>query len=1504
MSDLNSTTAEYLGSVSKLKSFKNKIKFILPMLILLTVIGVFWWLKLIGITMAGDAFCGLVEHTHTEECYETVLVCTRADAPHVSEDAGSAEASDAETEIQDTETETQAAPVSEKSPDTTEADNEHVHSDTCYEKKLKCGIEEHTHTGSCYSDLDADKESAADWEQTFSSVSADLPPMRRLTAIAATQIGYRESVLNFTADENGTRFGYTRYGEWYGNPYGEWSGMFAAFCLRYAQITEVPVSAGAETMRIEWEKAGIYRGPVGYEPFEGDIAFLDKDKNGTADAVAIILTKENDTLSVIEGDVEGEVVRAAYPVSDGVILGYGMTEKGSSPVKIGEGNVQTYLDGVSAQALQTVAHTISYSASILTGGSNFVIYTYSGADAYAFDGNGRAVRIYIDAQGQITADVTDPNILLWSFSSSGGTNSYLIRNVSTGKYMHAFPNNGSGVTTTGAYPSVMHPQADGTVKIKSNSEFAMLNSAKDSFVMTRTEASAAKYSFGISGRCTVWFDGTCGGLMTYSGSPDNGYVAEIGSVMKLPSTWQSPPKYDYVIKGWYDIVGKKYYAPGAEVKITGNTVFYPDWVAASYDVGHFNSDAINTVSSSEFVTVHVFDYNALFNLLSETVSVDISSTGHTEKWSLLTSGNNPYNGEPTLGFIFRDWDRGNEDISYPQNHNAVNNPTNSGSVYSGLYNDRLGELLFGTDNSFDPVSGTGVIGKQYLGEGDGLFRLMTDPSDEHYGYYYYDSDRNAASYNQSEGRFYVYDYLECTKDSATSNDAVGKYSDFLPLNSPYANTNGNNVTTYTYNGTHGEYEGTTHYMYDAKYSDQNNSPDNVGANFWFGMSVDVDFYLPRSPGYKEADGSWGNQDLWGKDLHFKFSGDDDVWVFVDGELVLDLGGIHGVESGDVNFSSGIVTVNGTQTRTLYDIEPGEHVLTIYYLERGSSRSNCAIYYNLAPRFSLDIQKEDVLSGEILDGAEFAVFEDIDCTLPVELWTSKEAHERGDAPTNVFTVTDGSAKMWGLSPGITYYIKETKPPGAEGYSRARGIICLYIDKRVISSSTVEIAPEWDVVNGEPISVSPGFTVHGFRIEDETQSAFIRITNAQDWVVETTTVAVNKKWNDTLDHTYDSVTVYLTVKDPNGTVRRIREIELSDLNNWEYVWTSLPKYGPDMVTPIDYGVEEAYKSGYGVKVEKLEQITIEKTTWAESLMFENGKQYILKTSSGYLSAVSSSSDTFCYVDEETAKGSVLAKWTALVSSGKVKLTNGAGQSITFNNSWNNRYYYLSKSGGNQSLSYSDTGNGLRLYYSSGWTSYYAGAIAANGRLQSVTNTGSALTFIPMTSVTEITVEAVKDHHFMITNTPLDVETSLKVDKVWDIGMASPDIYERAQVTVKLYADGKDTGRTVTLSLKNGWSDTFLGLPYENEDGSVIEYTVVESWETDDWLARYSEIRYIPGTPGSYEITVTNVYRWGRGYELPSTGGGGYHLWVLSGAAIMLASLVSGMVLRRRRKGGKAD
>lgn len=163
----------------------------------------------------------------------------------------------------------------------------------------------------------------------------------------------------------------------------------------------------------------------------------------------------------------------------------------------------------------------------------------------------------------------------------------------------------------------------------------------------------------------------------------------------------------------------------------------------------------------------------------------------------------------------------------------------------------------------------------------------------------------------------------------------------------------------------------------------------------------------------------------------------------------------------------------------------------------------------------------------------------------------------------------------------------------------------------------------------------------------------------------------------------------------------------------------------------------------------------------------------------------------------------------------------------------------------------------------------------------------------------VVKIKDIAYKITNTPLDRETSLTVYKEWDIGFAVNVYYENIQITVKLLANGKDTGRTLTLNLKNNWTGIFQGLPYEDENGDPIVYTIEEGSSHPDWEPIYGEIVTISGSTPTYETVLTNVYRYGHGYELPATGGIGQTPLILCGLILMTGSLVYGCVLICKRE-----
>ena len=501
------------------------------------------------------------------------------------------------------------------------------------------------------------------------------------------------------------------------------------------------------------------------------------------------------------------------------------------------------------------------------------------------------------------------------------------------------------------------------------------------------------------------------------------------------------------------------------------------------------------------------------------------------------------------------------------------------------------------------------------------------------------------------------------------------------------------------------------------------------------------------------------------------------------------------------------------------------------------------------------------------------------------------------------MTDGIAKLWGLGSGNTYYIKETGPPTNNAYGRSEGVIRITLEKSTHGTYSADI-----IADAEGHEPSNGFTVHGVNIDEKTKGVFMTVTNAPETVVETTTVQIIKKWEDSKDHSDDYIMAYLTVTDPDGTVRRIREVTLSTENDWMYVWTNLPKYNYDTMTEVQYGVEESYESGYYSTVRKITEIEINKTVWAESLSFKNGETYILRSTNGYLSTLNNNSDTgYKWVDEETAKSSPNALWTAKVNGSTVKFTNGVGQTITFyyNNGNPTDFFATSSSPNQQSrqeFSYSNVSGGLQIFYRQNNTNYYlTGSMNSSQKFGYSTNSRNALVITPICQITQSSIVDVTDWAYQITNTPLEKsnETSLTVRKDWVIPEGYDEtLYHEFAVTVRLYANGVNTGRTVTLTLKNGWTGSFLGLPYKDADGNIINYTVVESWDKEKWSTVYGEITRSAGTPATYSTVITNTFHPG-GPELPSTGSAARIMFVTCGMSIMLGTLTYAIVLRRKRE-----
>ena len=235
----------------------------------------------------------------------------------------------------------------------------------------------------------------------------------------------------------------------------------------------------------------------------------------------------------------------------------------------------------------------------------------------------------------------------------------------------------------------------------------------------------------------------------------------------------------------------------------------------------------------------------------------------------------------------------------------------------------------------------------------------------------------------------------------------------------------------------------------------------------------------------------------GKDTIFKFAGDDDVYVYIDNKLVLDLGGIHDIIRGQINFNSGEVLIQGDYNskltssvdntcyaakslgnQNIYSIlgtnlsefSKGEHQLTVVYFERGAYLSNCRISYNFNKDETVNVEYEGLKLDEKtkapLQGAEFTLYEDAACTTA--------ARDGLGNPLKAVSDEKGSIKFEGISVGIitssvqtvdkTYYMKETK--AAENYVLPENAVW----KLYIEATSKEVKSTLEAVGDDAKNIS--------------------------------------------------------------------------------------------------------------------------------------------------------------------------------------------------------------------------------------------------------------------------------------------------------------------------------------------------------------------------------------------------------------------------------------------------
>lgn len=982
-----------------------------------------YMLILPAITMENQAICGMAEHTHTDACYEMQLVCTQEETP--------------------------------------EGADVHVHGPECYEQQqvLTCTKQEgegHTHTDACYGYVCGQEESAG---HTHTDACYTEVTHRELTCTEPESAGHTHGDGCYDADGNlvcteaestGHTHGDSCYtetvtreltcGQEESSGHTHTDACIGLICGQeeYEGHTHTDACYTTEDVLVCTQPTGHTHGDGCYEK----VLVCDvPEHTHTEECYPAAEPEEPQEPELICTLPEHSHEDACYDADGNLICGmeeHTHTEECYAPVEIPEeetpttafpeeipeGYVEYTFDneagltvtayapeGAFGQDVQLFAEVLSEDSEEyaqakenLDKAENAPEYTGMAAMDIRFvdaaaedpaaaeeiepDAEMGQVFVKIDAQALIPEDVDESTLAVQHHAkvSDGGI-------FGTGIFEHTdvvVETVADNTEETGDITAVPDETAlpETLPALADEPEMAEAATLEEPAAETETETEEtqpaamnveAEFAVNSFSTFTITWKGNY-----YSGSVTVHYVDERGTeitgsqtsrVEKNNGNWVDLKQYskeieNYTFSGYYygstfENKQKMADASASVIQVRYTTDYYGSYYYRTQNYGYGTYMQFDEYYNRNIYLVYKGTYN-----IPTIKTVDSASAGITI--NLFDYYRNGGVGEFALG-DGKGWTGGGmgvrQDVVKPSLEDGfpvVN--VNGGKSLSGLFG---ADLKIGDKFEADRYNGdNNVTITDVRTNLNNLFYIDKD------GYYYYNSAENFASL-QDDGNFKVY---AVPVGSSGVEAAYPKFIPFMDLQQKAPLVQDGN---------------TYYYLEGLNVCTGTNSNDDFikAVDLHFGMNIDFEFLMPKDGKIEGANGEKQN-------MVFEFAGDDDVWVFIDGALVLDMGGIHDNYNGSINFATGDVYVekvystDGAKENQHYDLGdlmaeakdwewvranmhelPGgnwvfndytTHEFDFFYLERGWYGSNCKIKFNLPAlqKNSLNVSK----TLEAVDGA--------------------------------------------------------------------------------------------------------------------------------------------------------------------------------------------------------------------------------------------------------------------------------------------------------------------------------------------------------------------------------------------------------------------------------------------------------------------------------------------------------------------------------------------------------